>query len=147
MMTKRILSIILLLALSAMAVAGCKKTPEQRTQHAVERIAGELELNEDQKAQLNKMKDEYMDKRTEMKKLREEIYEDVISLMQSPQIDQGELDTLIEKTQAKTNEFVRFFYEKSAEFQSMLTPEQREKAIEKLKKMKERKGRYRRGRS
>ncbi len=40
MMTKRILSIILLLALSAMAIAGYKRTPEQRAQRAVEHIAG-----------------------------------------------------------------------------------------------------------
>ena len=37
-------------------VTGCYRTPEQRAEHMVQRIASELDLNDAQKAQLGRIK-------------------------------------------------------------------------------------------
>ena len=136
-MKRTIPTFIMLAALSALVFAGCYRTPEQRAAHFVDRISEELKLNDAQKVHLDKIKDEFLAKRLEMTKDRDEVYDVAIGLMKSDMIDRAKLDALTEKSQGRTGDAVKFFFAKFAEFHDMLTPEQRTKVTEHLKEHRE----------
>lgn len=130
---KRTIPIFIVLAvLSALVFTGCYRTPEQRAAHFVDRISDELKLDEAQKARLDRIKDEFLAKRLKMVKDRDEVYDEAIGLMKSDAIDRAKLDALTEKTRGRTDDAVKFFFAKFAEFHDMLTPEQRAKVAEHL---------------
>ena len=130
-----ILIIVSLAALLAIVVAGCyHKTPEQRAEGVVKHLVATLNLDAAQTAKLEKMKDEFLAKRPDMVKMREETFNDVKEMMMSPQLDQAKLDARTEKIQAKTSDMIRFISTKIAELHDMLTPEQRNKLVEEMEK-------------
>ncbi len=126
------------MALAAVTMlAGCYRTPEQRAEHMVSRISEKLDLNETQKAKLNAIKDEFMAKAPAMRKAREETFDEMISLMRSPKIDQDKVNALVIKNKAQADELIGFVSSKYVEFHDMLTPEQREKAAKEMESWKE----------
>jgi Spy/CpxP family protein refolding chaperone len=129
MLKNRLAVNIVLAALTVLVLTGCYRTPEQKAQHFVNYMVSELKLNDTQKAQLEKIKDEFLAKRPEFSKLREESVKQANELMRSPEIDKAKLNALIEKNQSKANEMIGFFFTKFAEIHDMLTPEQREKLV------------------
>ena len=128
--------IVLLTALLVLIVAGCcrHKTPEQRAERAVQHLVTTLKLDADQTAKLEKMKEEFLARRPEMVKMREETLHDIEEMMRSPQLDQAKLNARTEKMQAHTNDLIRFVSAKFAELHDMLTPEQRIKLAEEMEK-------------
>jgi Spy/CpxP family protein refolding chaperone len=132
----RYIIIVLLTALLALVVAGgCyHRTPEQRAERAVQHLVSTLKLDADQTAKLEKMKEEYLAKRPEMMKMREESMQDLKEMMLSPQIDRAKLDARTEKIQSHTSELIRFVSSKFAELHDILTPEQRVKLVEEMEK-------------
>lgn len=131
---------VLFFVLTAFLItAGCyRKPPEQRAETMVGKIAERLNLNDTQKTKLNAIKDEFLSKGKAVQKTRQETSDQMIALMRSPEIDQGELKALAEKNKAQMNDFVDFFAAKTVEFHDMLTPEQREKAAAEMERWKER---------
>jgi Spy/CpxP family protein refolding chaperone len=132
-------AIVLALAVAAVLVfGGCYRTPEQRAEHIVKRIASDLDLNDAQKAQLDRIKDEFVARRPEMKKLREETVKEANALMRSPEIDKAKLNDLTVKNQTQVTDMVGFVSAKFAEIHDMLTPEQREKLVSHIEKYEKR---------
>jgi Spy/CpxP family protein refolding chaperone len=136
-MKKLSLTLIIFTVLSALVFSGCARTPEQRAARFVEHIADELKLDDAQKVKLDRIKEEFLVKRLEMITERNETYDETIALMKSDRIDQAKFNALIEKSQARTGEAVKFFFTKFAEFHDMLTPEQRTKVVEHLNELRE----------
>lgn len=134
MFTFRTAKLIVFFALSALVVAGCYRTPEQRAEWFVKRMASELKLDDAQKAKLEKIKDEFLAKRPEMKKVHEETVKEANELMRSAEIDKVKLDALIAKSQTHANDMVGFIAAKFTEIHDMLTPEQREKLVAHIEK-------------
>ncbi len=134
MLKHRLASLAVLMALSALIVTGCYRSPEQRAEHIVKHMAAELKLNDTQKAQLEKIKDEFLARRPEMAKLRQESVKEANELMRSPEIDKARLNSLIEKNTAQLDDFVRFVFAKFTEIHDMLTPEQRDKLVTMIEK-------------
>ena len=130
---------MLLMALAmVLTTAGCvRKPPEQRVQAIVESIADKLDLNEAQKQKLNAMKQESLTRFPEMKKTRQESFDELIGIMRSAQVDQQKMTALAEKNKNQTDQFISFFAAKFVEFHDMLTPEQREKAALEMMRWKE----------
>jgi len=118
---------IVMAALTALVLTGCYRTPEQRAEDMVKHMSSELALNETQKAQLEKIKDEFLARRPEMTKMREETVKEANELMRSSEIDKTRLDALTEKSKTEANDMIRFVSAKFTEIHDMLTPEQREK--------------------
>jgi uncharacterized membrane protein len=130
-----ILIVALLTALLVLGVTGCcHKTPEQRAERVVRHLITTLKLDAVQRAELEKMKEEFLVKRSEMIKRRQETMNDLKEMMMSPQLDQARLNTRMEKIQAHTSDLIRFISAKFAEFHDMLTPEQRSKLAEQMAK-------------
>ncbi len=129
-MKKNSIILIVMAALTALFLAACyHHTPEQRAEYLVKRMSAELSLNEVQKAQLEKIKNEFLAKRAEMPKLREETVKEANELMRSAEIDKTRLNALTEKNQAQANDMISFITAKFTEIHDMLTPEQREKLV------------------
>jgi Spy/CpxP family protein refolding chaperone len=141
MLKRRFTRLTLLLALSALVVTGCYRTPEQRAEHFVQHMAKELKLNDTQKAKLEKIKDEFLARRPEMARMREETVKEANELMRSPEIDKAKLDALTAKNQAQSDDMIRFVGEKFVEIHDMLTPEQRDQLVTMIEKHMSRKDR------
>ncbi|HSB33765.1 MAG TPA: Spy/CpxP family protein refolding chaperone [Nitrospirota bacterium] len=126
----------LLTILLTLVVAGCcyHRTPEQRAQRAVQHLITTLKLDSDQTAKLEKMKEEYLARRPDMVKMREESFNDLKEIMLSPQLDQARLNARTEKVQAHADDMIRFISTKLAELHDILTPEQRNKLVEEMEK-------------
>ena len=132
MSKKSYVIMIALAVLFAVVLTGCYRTPEQRAEYLVKRMSSELDLNDTQKARLEKIKDEFLAKRPEMTKMREETVKEANVLMRSAEIDKAQLNALMEKNQAGAIDMIRFVAAKFTEIHDMLTPEQREKLTKQI---------------
>lgn len=141
MANKKMYTIILLAGLTLFAFTGCSRTPEQKADHIVEHMVKKLDLNDAQKAQLDKIKGEFLAKRQELITSRGGTFEEANALMRSDTIDQARLNALVDKNKEQATDMVQFVFAKFTEIHDMLTPEQREKLVSKIEKYKG-KGRY-----
>jgi Spy/CpxP family protein refolding chaperone len=122
--------IIIAVATVAMLIlGGCYRTPEQRAEQMVKYLVSELKLDDSQKAQFEKIKDEFLTTRPGMIKVREETVREANDLMRSAEIDKTRLNALVDKNQTQANDMMRFVAAKFTEIHDMLTPEQREKLV------------------
>jgi Spy/CpxP family protein refolding chaperone len=121
--------IIAMAAIAALILGGCYRTPEQRAEHMVKYLASELKLDDSQKAQFEKIKDEFLTKRPDMIKMREETVREANDMMRSAEIDKTRLNALVDKNQTQMSDMMRFIAAKFTEIHDMLTPEQREKLV------------------
>jgi len=138
-----ILIVALLTALLVLAVTGCyHKTPEQRAERVVQKMTKTLKLDDAQRAKLEKMKENFLAKRSDMMKMRQETMDDLNEIMMSPQLDQARLNARTEKIQAHTSDLIRFISTEFAEIHDLLTPEQRRKLVEEIKKHEQRAHRW-----
>ncbi len=137
---KYVLLIIGLFAvLSALVITGCcRKTPEQRAEHVVKHLVSTLNLNAEQTAKVEKMKEEFLARRPDIRKMREESMADLKEMMLSAQIDQAKLNARTEKIQAHAGDMIKFLSTKFAELHDILTPEQRAKLAAEMEKHAER---------
>ncbi len=135
MLKHRLAQVMLLIALSAtLVLGGCYQSPEKRAEHFVKHMAEELKLNDAQTAHLEMIKDEFLAKRPEMVRMREETVKEANDLMKSPEIDKTKLNDLTEKNIAHADEMIRFISAKFVEIHDMLTPEQRERLVSQIEK-------------
>jgi Spy/CpxP family protein refolding chaperone len=114
-------------ALSVLVLTGCYRTPEQRAEYMVKHLSSKLDLNDTQKAKLERIKDEFLARRPDMARMREETVKEANELMRSAEIDQTRLNALMEKSHAGATDMIMFVSAKFTEIHDMLTPEQREK--------------------
>ncbi len=137
---KYVLLIIGLFAvLSALVITGCcRRTPEQRAEHVVKHLVSTLGLDAEQTAKLEKMKEEFLARRPDIRKMREESMADLKEMMLSAQIDQAKLNARTEKIQAHAGGMITFLSAKFAELHDILTPEQRAKLVAEMEKHAER---------
>ncbi len=134
MMKNKFATVFMFAAMTALVFTGCHHTPEQRAERFVKYMASELGLNDGQKAQLEKIKDEFLAKRPEMANMREETVKEANELMRSAVLDKTKVDALVEKGQTRTSDMMRFVAAKFTEIHDMLTPEQREKLVAHIEK-------------
>jgi Spy/CpxP family protein refolding chaperone len=135
MLKSKFTILVILTALVALLMTGCyKKTPEQRAEDMVQHIVSTLDLNVAQTAKLEKIKDEFLARRPEMRSLREETVIEANRMMRSTEIDQAKLQALLDQNQKQVDTYVRFVAAKFTEIHDMLTPEQREKLVSVIEK-------------
>ncbi len=127
------------IAAGAFLLAGChgrhcgwKNRPEQKAEHIVKRLAKELDLNEDQKTKLDKIKTEILLRKADFKVVHSGIHDEIFSQLKASSVDQGKLNQAFEDREAKMKELRTFLISEFAEFQAILTPNQREKLVAKL---------------
>jgi periplasmic protein CpxP/Spy len=113
----------------------CHQSPEKRADYFVKMITKELDLNDEQKAKLNKIKNEVLAKFKEAKAENADAHSKAIALIRQEKLDAATLDKFISEKEDKFKKIKPFVIEKIIEFHSMLTPEQRVKLAEKMEKI------------
>ncbi len=137
MRKKHVVQIIGLFGLlGALVTAGCHhhRTSEARAENIVQHLTSALQLNAAQTAKLESMKQEFLARRPEMEKMRQESFADLKAMMLSPQIDKARLAARTKKIQEHADELVGFVMDRFAELHDLLTPAQRSKLVEDLDK-------------
>ena len=98
----------------------------------VKKISKELNLNENQKNELNRIKDEITAKHQEMKSTKKDMFNTVLVQIKAENIDKEKLNQLFEDKHLHMEKLKPFIIEKFTEFHDILTPEQRTKLAEKM---------------
>lgn len=113
----------------------CHPSPEKRADYFVKHITKELDLNNEQKARLNKIKDEVLAKFKEAKAEKADMHNKAVALIKQEKLDAATLDKFISEKEDKFKKIKPFMIEKIIEFHSMLTPEQKVKLVEEMEKI------------
>jgi Spy/CpxP family protein refolding chaperone len=135
------LSVVLGVVASGALFLGCRhkyKSPEKRAEWIVGKIASELDLDDDQKLELDRIKDEALEKYREHREKRKAIHGRVIELVKSDTLDVDEVNRIFDEREKKMKKMRPFIIEKITEFHRILKPEQKEKLAEKLQEFKKR---------
>ena len=115
---------------------GWHKSPEKRAEWVVKKISSELDLNDSQKKELERMKGEYLAKRKELKmEISETDITDFQAIVKKDKLDDAKFDKMIDEKFSKRNEMRKFLQKKFSEFHAILDAKQKEKLSEKLGKM------------
>ncbi len=101
------------------------------------KIVKELDLNTEQKAAIDKIQEEVKAKMEENKKERENHMSEFGNLFKQDKLDKDQLMTLSKQHDAKREEMKSFFMDELIKVHAILTPDQRTKAVEKMKELKE----------
>ena len=146
-MVKTILTItaILFAGAGTLAFVGCHgHSPEGKADWVVEKMTRELELDEDQTAQLHQIKENILEKAREARANRGIIRETVTAELEKETIDQERLNQMVDERLAHIKEMATFVIAELAEFHAELTPTQREKLVAEIKTWPERHRRWHR---
>lgn len=133
-----IILIVTLMAIKGIAVAKhLHKFGDGPEGFIIGRISEVLDLNSTQKAQVEKIKDEIKKKMETKKADRDNMFEEFANEFKKESLDKNKLNEFAIRKDQEHKEMREFMTDKLIEFHSILTPEQRTKAIEEMKNMKE----------
>jgi len=142
-MSHKILIIGLLLiaiVIGAFFMSGCHRractfhraSPEKGAEWVVKRLSSELDLNEKQKKEVNRIKDEILAKRKGFQDDHHQMFETILNQVKSESVDEARLNQLFQDKEAQFKEIRNFMISKFTEFHKILTPAQREKLASKM---------------
>lgn len=111
---------------------GCRhyRSPEKRAEFVAKKITSELDLNDSQKKELYRIKDEILSKRKELKLQGPRIPSEVLAEFRQPTLDEKKINKSFELEMNKMSEMRTFMTKKAVEFHTILTPEQRNKLVD-----------------
>lgn len=101
--------------------------PEKRAEWVVRHLKHELDLDDAQMQHLQRIKNDILGRRSQMKALKKEIRAEFVAQIRSGTVDEAKLNRLFDQKNAPVNEMRRYMISKFSEFHGMLTPEQRQK--------------------
>jgi len=117
----------------ALIFTGCRAhSPNGKAEFMVDYIAETLDLNDQQRAQLEDIKAEFLAKAGEMHAQREAMRTELMAELRKEEIDQQRLKALIAQKREQMAELMDLAVDRLAEFHRTLTPEQKEKLVAKL---------------
>ena len=118
---------------AALIFSGCRgPSPHGKAEFMVDYIAETLDLNDQQKAQLDDIKAEFLTKAREMHASREAMRAELMAELRKAEIDQERMKALISQKHEQMAEMMDLAVVRLAEFHRTLTPEQKEKLVAKL---------------
>ncbi|MGB9437846.1 MAG: Spy/CpxP family protein refolding chaperone [Desulfobacterales bacterium] len=138
-MVKKGLYILLIgMLISGVALfSGCRRHSHgHKAEFMVDYISEALDLNENQQAQLDQIKDELMAKAKGMHADKESLHEELVTQLRSEEIDQVRVKAVIAEHREKMDEIIDLVVVRLAEFHKTLTAEQKEKLIAKIETFK-----------
>ena len=131
------ISIIALLIAGVASFSGCRRhSHAHKAEFMVDYIAETLDLTESQQEQLNRIKDELMEKAQQMHTNKESMHAELIAQLRSEEIDQTLVKAKIAEHRAQMDDIIDLIVVRFAEFHKTLTAEQKEKLIAKLETFK-----------
>lgn len=132
--------LFLVIIIGAFLISSCHRcvhpfhrtSPEKRAEWMVKKIANELDLNESQKKEVNRIKDEILAKHKSIKEDHHQMYETILAQVKGESVDETLLNQLFQDKEDQFKEMRSFMISKFAEFLKILTPAQREILIKKM---------------
>jgi len=103
----------------------------------------ELDLTQQQKTEVEKIASEVKAKIEQNRTDRENSYNEFGVLFKQEKLDKEQLMVLADKVDSKREEMKSFFMDELIKLHAVLTPEQRTKAVEKMKEFKEKRRQWR----
>jgi len=103
----------------------------------MEKIVKELDLSDTQKKEIDKIRDEVKAKMDEKKSNREKDMEGFGNMFKQDKMDKEKMMEMVKQHEAEREEMKSFFMDELIKVHDILTPEQRTKAVEKMKELKE----------
>jgi Spy/CpxP family protein refolding chaperone len=100
-------------------------------------VVEKLDLNSDQKAQVEKLRTEIREKMEAKKDNRESMMNEFANEFKKDNMDRNKLKELDQKREQNMQEMKDFMMDKMIEFHNILTPDQRVKAIDAMKELKD----------
>ena len=100
-------------------------------------MSSELNLNDTQKAEFKKLADEAIADFRAMSSNRKEVASEVEKQLVADKADTAEIKKLISANDTKRQALMNKWVDKIADFQSRLTPEQKQKALKMMQKFRE----------
>jgi Spy/CpxP family protein refolding chaperone len=130
------LAAILLVMVGLSACGHWHKSPEDKANWVVKKISSELDLTDTQKAELEKMKKEYLQKRKDLNiGITQDQKNEIVTQIKSAKIDEPKMDKMFEERAKSRQLLMQFLNKKFYEFHAILTPEQRKKLAERVEKL------------
>lgn len=108
----------------------------------MEHVVKDLDLTDQQKKEVDKIREEVKAKMDEKKKDRDSEMEKMEQMFRSDNFDKQLALDMAKKHEADREEMRNFFIEETAKFHSILTTEQRNKAADKMKEFRENKDKF-----
>jgi len=137
---KKVMILAALLAAVVVVIAGCGPNEEQnqdeKMKFAMWKISGELQLNQEQKEEMQSIMTEVRQKMSTMHDDREATHKRVVGMVRSGDVTEQSVNALIDEKLAKFEEVRPFIVGKVVELYSILNEEQREKAADLIEKHK-----------
>jgi len=133
--TRTIIAVVAVIAVGSVFFAGCRHPGHQRgAEFMMDYMAETLDLTEAQQAMANSYKDEILalvkTKQSEKKKMHDELK----TQLSSDTIDTVRVKALVAEHRVGMDDVIDLIVDRVAEFHATLSPEQREKLVEKLEK-------------
>jgi len=131
------ISVVALLIAGVAGLSGCRRhSHAHKAEFMVDYITDTLDLTESQQEQLNRIKDELMEKAQQMHTDKESMHEELVAQLRSEEIDQALVKAKIAEHRAQMDDIIDLMVVRLAEFHKTLTPEQKEKLIAKIESFK-----------
>jgi esterase/lipase superfamily enzyme len=117
----------------ALIFTGCRShSHEHKAEFMVDYIAETIDATDEQRAQLDGIKDEFIAKAKEMHDQKEAMHAAFMAELRKEEISRETLDGLIDQKRAQMEEFVNLAMDRLIEFHKTLSAEQREKLVTKI---------------
>ena len=107
-------------------------------QHRMDIISEILDLDEIQKDKLQAVHESLQEARQAFSQMRLQTFDEVLELVSSETLDQDQVQQIVKRHQSIVDDFAPRVTAKIADFHAVLTPEQKTKAAEFIKKWKDR---------
>jgi Spy/CpxP family protein refolding chaperone len=144
MVKKRLTNALIgVLVSAALLFSGCRShSPDHKAEFMVDYISEALDLNDNQRAHLDDIKEEFLAKAKEMHARKEAMHAEFKSELLKEQIDQQRMKALIAQKRDQMTEIMDLAVARLAEFHATLTPEQKEKLVAKIEYFHEKHSRH-----
>jgi hypothetical protein len=124
-----------ILVVGLMFLGGCRHpSPEGIADNIIEDLTEKLALNTAQQQPLQVIKGDLLAKFAEMKKDRGSHHEEIFAELEKDVLDQGHLKSMVTARMARMDDVANLMIGELAKFHSTLSPEQKKKLVEYLKK-------------
>jgi Spy/CpxP family protein refolding chaperone len=135
---KRLIKIGIMALVVSGTLAACKpwrhRSPEERAEKLVARIAQELDLDDTQKQTLNQIKGEILEKHKAERSSRNALFTDLSNLIGGDALDTDQLSALKLRHRRQRDEMEDFMVQKIVILHKILRPDQKQKAVAALQK-------------
>ena len=130
---KKSVFLILLLVAGLVFFSGCRRHgPGHGAEFMVDYVAETLDLDDAQRAKLESIKDELLQKHEEMRTDKEAMHAQAKVLLLSDHIDETAVRAMVNEHRERMNSAIDLVITRFIEFHNMLTPEQKAKLVSKL---------------